>query len=336
MVPRQIAAVLERAPLGWFSDRVSDFADTLFDDVLVSVVSRGDGIFCQPINGMIASLLTMAGESACDQVRNNDDEVEDEQATRDEQARRQSGQSGSSAQTVDDGNSSGGNRSSSRNRRRHDGSAREPIDCAEQVENATGAAANTLRFTAVPSIVWEPAMNGNFAMHTWTWAKGHPRLFEPTQQGIAMADQGRRPAVTPNDGATAMAEYYFDCDKSWHDHCQKDALWAANWTARIRRFRSPVEEFRTVGLNTVEEFLSTMQQSVGEHAEEFVGDAINRLTGVSADNAVARWVGARIESVPLVHAISERIDQVVSDLRDASGIDALIDPRRYSDQEKIH
>jgi hypothetical protein len=133
-----------------------------------------------------------------------------------------------------------------------------------------------------------------------------------------------------------MAEFYFDCDEGWQDHCKKDAPWAANWTARMRRFRSPLEELRAVGLNTVEDLLSTLQQSIGEHANEIVGEAINRLTGVSADNGIAQWVGERIDSIPLVRAISERIDQVVGNARAASGIDDLIDPRRYSEQEKIH
>src|SRR5690606_24782543 len=105
---------------------------------------------------------------------------------------------------------------------------------------------------------------------------------------------------TPSTTAVAMAEYYFDCDEGWDEHCEPDALWSPNWTARIRRFRSPGEELARIGLDYGNDLLDTLQQSVGDHATDAIGGAIRRITGLPSDNGLALWLGEQIDRLPLV------------------------------------
>lgn len=316
-IPKQIASLLERAhfPL---AGRFSSLADTILDDIGGKVFGAGDGIFCQPLEGGISKIIDLIGsaaDSACDQVRQYDDEEENGAERREE---------------ADNGDEHNSDR---RHGRRADGSRRKPIDCGDAADSVEGAG---LSFEVKPAMVWTPASNGSVFMHTWSWATGEPRLFPSAQRGIGVADHGRLPSVTPSTTAVAMSEYYFDCTEEWDEKCEPDALWAPNWTARVRRFRSPGEEFLRIGLDSGTEFLDTLQQSVGDHASEAIGEVIHNVTGVPSDNPVARWLGEQIDRIPIVQEISQKIDSVVGGLRESTGIDELLDPRRYTNPDRIH
>jgi hypothetical protein len=79
-----------------------------------------------------------------------------------------------------------------------------------------------------------------------------------------------------------------------------------------------------------------MQQSVGDHATEIIGGAMQRFTGIHNDNGLARWFGEQIDKIPIVRELSEKIDSAVGGMRDATGVDDLLDPRRYTNPDRIH
>lgn len=340
-LPNQLSSLARRANLPG-SGRFDAVANTLLDDIGGRVIGAGDGLFCQPINGLISSLVDLLTEEACDQVRAEDQQLEDEAVLREEreerEAARRAEQGGDSANgdSADSDSAEREERRRERRGRRVDGSRREPLDCEGGIAAVPDQATAALTFTVAPAQVWSPAANGNVFFHSWSWVEGEPRFFPGDQQGVGIAAAGREPAVTPSTTAVAMAEYYFDCDEGWDEHCEPDALWAPNWTARMRRFRSPGEELGRIGLDYGTDLLDTLQQSVGDHASDEIGDEINDLTGLPSDNSLARWLGEQIDRLPVVREISETIDAAVGGMREASGLDDLLDPRGYTNPDRIH
>lgn len=329
-IPKQIASLIERTNIP-FSDKFKDLADVVLDDIGGHVFGAGDGLFCQPINGMISSLVSYAAGAACEQAQEIDQQAEDERAQQ-EEAERAANADPNQPEDPEEAEE----RRRRRGRRRSDGSRREPIDCEEGLAAQADQAADRLTFDARPSLVWKPAGNGNVFTHSWSWVQGEPRLFA-NQQRIARANRGSMPQITPATGATAMAEYYFDCEDGWDsEHCEWDAPWEPNWTARMRRFRSPGEELVRIGLDFGFEILETLQQSVGDHAAEIIGGAMRRAIGVHEENPLAQWLGQQIDNIPVVRELSEKIDSVVGGLREASGVDDLLSPRRYTDANRVH
>jgi hypothetical protein len=322
-LPNQAAAAADRLGLpGPFTS----IANTVIDDVLTHVLGSGDGLFCQPIDGLLTSLIDIVFgklEDACDAARQEDDKLEDaDQEKRDREAAAKNG----GKEKPSTGRGAGA-------RRRANGSTRDPLDCG--AATSPGGVAK-LEFAEVPAVMWGPAANGNAFMHVWSWAKGQPRLLGAARQGIGIAGGGVRPSVTPSSGGSATGEYYFDCDDTWADHCKEAAPWAPNWTARIRRYRAPGEELAAIGLSTGVAFLDDLQASIGDRVEDKVGEAIHDLTGASADNPIARWAGRIVEGLPVVHRISQGIDAAVGGFREHSGLNDLLDPRQLQNPDRIH
>ncbi|MET0342870.1 MAG: hypothetical protein ABW252_17825 [Polyangiales bacterium] len=316
-VPRQVVSAIERIGVPG-SGVFADVADAIFIDIADRVLGLGDGLFCQPINGLLTELISQVIGSGCDAVQQADDTAEDAEAERRRTARENDEEAPRPPRAG----------------RRSDGSRREAIDCSDPGGMAAARSATT--FDVSPAEMWQPAKNGNVFLHSWVYAQGQPRMFREVQAGIGMADRGRLPTVTPSNQATAMSEYYFDCEEEWTEKCEPMALWMPNWTARIRRFRSPGEELVRIGLDTGTELLETLQQSVGAHTTDLIGDVIHNVTGLNSDNALANWLGEQIDGIPLVQQLNERIDGAVGGLREATGVDALLDPRRYTDADRIH
>lgn len=346
-VPNQIMSVIETRIPGWaqvfVTGRVRSFLNMLIDDVGPKAFGAMDGIFCQPVSGMASSLLGFLNDQVCDRVdrataqHDQQDQQANEEAERQEQDNRNGQQTTDNRpQTVDDGRAGGAQQADGSNGRRPARGGGPANACGGEIGQGVDDVGRAAKFTSRPAIIWSSAKNGNVAMHVWSWAQGQPRLFRATQQGISIADKGRMPAVTPDDSAVAMSEFYFDCETAWTFECLEDAPWAPNWTARMRRFRDPLLQLQRVGLDTVTGLLDALEQSVGDHMNELTGEIIHNFTGFPVDNPVSRWIGDKVNEIPLVRQISDRVSGAVSSAREASGIDQLLDPRRLADQDRIH
>jgi hypothetical protein len=327
-VPKQIMSLVEKLPDppligGAFRHAVEGLIDVVIDDVIGKIFSSGDGIFCQPLTGMLTELLDATSDgSSCDKARKSDDDARSDRQSRADEVERDGG-------TLTQ---------KEKDQQKSDDDAK-PIDCKKGKDGNEDPEGHgeDLQFTAKPSKMWELAGNGNVFMHSWSWVSGQPQLFSWGNEGLALAGQGRAPAVTPSSGANAMAEFYFDCSKTWGDaSCGADAAWSPNWTARMRRFRSPGEGLMVIGLDTPTGWLDTLQQSIGDHAGDLATEVLEKLTGIKPRDAVSDWISQKVESIPVIHEISQKINSVVGGLRDSTGINDLLDPRNVTDERRIH
>lgn len=326
-VPNQLTALIDRLPLpgfgkGIFKRAVGGVVNALVDEVVPKVFATGDGIFCQPLTGLLTTLINNNSSRSCDEARSADDEARSDRQSQRDEATRDGGTLSTEQQDQQDADRSA-----------------KPVDCSkgnDKTKDPLGDGAG-VQFSSKPSKMWEMAGNGNVFMHSWSWVRGEPQLFAWGQEGLGIADRGRAPSVVPSPGANAMAEYYFDCDKTWGDAaCEPKATWSPNWTARMRRFRSPAEGLMVIAVDTPLGWLDTAQQSIGDHVGDITTEVLERLTGIHQRDAVSEWVSAQVEKIPFVSQLSDKIDSSVGGLRASTGIDDLLNPRNLSDERRIH
>jgi hypothetical protein len=326
-VPNQLQSAIEKLPVsnipfvgGFVENAFSELVEVLIGDVLETVFSKGDGVFCQPLVGVLTDLIPSGGKSkTCDAARSKDDKARKDRQERNEE------------KTKD-----GGTLSDEEQKQAEADKDPEKLKCRDKSKSPK-AEAGAIKFTAVPSKMWEMAGNGNVFMHSWSWVSGEPKLFQWGQEGLAIADNGRTPSVTPKTGADAMSEFYFDCDKTWGDaSCEKKGTWSPNWTARVRRFRSPLEGLLVIGVDTPTGWLDTAQQSIGDHVGDIATKALEKLTGIRERDAVSEWISRQVEKIPVIEKLSQKIDSAVGGLRDNTGIDDLLNPRNFTDEQRIH
>lgn len=332
-----ISLVIDKAP-GWVPDGMirgwlKPVTDVLFDDVGVKVFSLGDGMFCQPLTGGFMRLLSFIGQTACDEMENQSSS--DQQAEDDRRAAEaaSSGSSGSRPQTT--AGSSSSSSSSSSGGTHGSRPTTTSTSCGGAVEALTNAE-KLAGFSSTPMFVWHKAKNGNPVTHIWTWALGQPRLFAETRRGIGIANGGNQPAVQPSETAVAMSEFYFDCDKTWSPDCKDDAPWAPNWTARVRRFRSPMEELQTVGLSTPLGLLDSLQAPIGETITGLIGDSLHEATGLPGDNFLTRFIGQKIGEIQLVRDLSQTVAERAGQFESATGLDRFLEPRAHVEERRVH
>jgi hypothetical protein len=182
-------------------------------------------------------------------------------------------------------------------------------------------------------MVWTAAANGNVFMHTWTRVSGTPRLFNTDSQFLAMADRGRAPAVTPSAVAVAEAEFYCDCEGKWTE-CQSDALWAPNWTARMRRFRWPTEELAKMGRETVFNFGSVLSETAFEQAEGLLSRAFGQRNQFVGD-VFASFIVSNAQKIPLFEDLVEKANAAIAEGVEAAGLNDLLELRHHDDK-RIH
>lgn len=105
-------------------------------------------------------------------------------------------------------------------------STEEDQRCMDREEGEAREQERVRNLDSVPAAVYGLAKNGNPFLHVWSLVN----------------------EVVPDDSdsagrqAVAEAEYYFDCDSTWDDGCNDDAMWRPGWTARMRRYRMPYDE----------------------------------------------------------------------------------------------
>lgn len=318
IIPNQIAAFTQQIPL--IGGELKKVEDAILDDIGRKVLGAGDGIFCQPIQGILAKLAEMLGEKVCGFIDSRADEKYDEK----------------DAKAKADAEASGKEAPKPAERPKKDP---RPNGCAQMLlgkSGLLGQVADKSTFETSSAKVWDPAANGSPFMHVWTWAEATPRMWQSDQRGVAIADHGRGPDIGEIKGAVAMAEFYFDCAGPWEEACEWDAPWAPAWTARIRRYRTPIEDLQNVGLATVTEILDDMERSVGEIAGEAVGEAFGRLTGLPSEGPVSELVTGWINKLPFMDSLNAKIKEVVSSQREKRGLNELLDPRRITEERRVH
>jgi hypothetical protein len=159
-------------------------------------------------------------------------------------------------------------------------------------------------------------------------------MFNHDTQLIAMADAGRRPSVTPSDVAVAQAEYYVDCTDKW-SACQDDAMWAPNWTARMRRFRWPQEELAKMGKETVLNAGTVLQDVAFDQGQEFLASLIGNKAGDFAGEAISNLIITQVRKWDYFDQLVQKANEAIKDGAEAAGLGELLEIRN-PDEKRIH
>ena len=294
-----------------------------------TLAEAGDGLLCQPVNNIIAKLAELVAGTvdrnvagkACGQEA--DDKASDDRKRAEAEAKTPNADG--TARTPPPPPTAAERREASRRRK-------------TQVDGCTtNVAASLSKSTDIsvpPAMVWSAAANGNVFMHTWSRVSGTPRLFRSDTALVSMAGNGTTPRVTPSTVAVAEAEYYVDCEDVW-SACQDDAMWAPNWTARMRRFRWPHEELAKMGKETVLNAGSVLQDVAFEQGQEFLGNLIGRKTGDWAGEVIAELVISKVREWDYFATLVDKANQAIADGLEAAGLSELLD-MRDEDNPRIH
>lgn len=184
-------------------------------------------------------------------------------------------------------------------------------------------------FDVVSAKMWEPAANGNVVLQAWSFVYTTPRMYFGDRQGMEIAGQGRKVQTVPQQRSVAEAEYYFDCNKIW-DKCKEDAVWAPNWTARMRRFRFPGGEMRRLGLDYP-------LLSGGLRGASGLPGGLGNLAGQSI---ISGFIGEQLRKLPLIGEITTAIGSAFSELGNAAEIDGalntLLELDSSNDKRRVH
>ena len=186
-----------------------------------------------------------------------------------------------------------------------------------------------------PAKVWDLASNGNLFLQTWSHVSATPRLFLADTDGISFAGGGRDPGVEPSESANAEAEYYFDCAGPWSDDaCGLDALWAPNWTARVRRYRGPIEQTLAQFPRYGADLLATVQEGLGRGPGAFAAEQLGRA--VPGASGLAGFIEAQINQIGFLNDIFGAAEAALGEISDRFGLAALLDPTNVVDERRIH
>jgi hypothetical protein len=203
--------------------------------------------------------------------------------------------------------------------------------CASDV---VGELSKSTDISVPPAMVWTAAANGNAFMHAWSRVSGTPRMFNHDSQFVAMADRGRTPTVTPSTVAVAEAEYYVDCEDKW-SACQDDAMWAPNWTARMRRFRWPTEELAKMGKETVLNGGTVLQDVVFDQGQQILADLIGKKTGEFGGEAISNLIITQVRKWDYFDKLVQKANEAIKEGADAAGLGELLEIRN-PDEKRIH
>jgi hypothetical protein len=319
IIPHQAAELTRHIPV--VGDDLYKAEDAIFNDIARKVFGAGDGIFCQPIQGLLGQLLELLADKACGFVDSRAQEKQDDVAAAEEQARAQSG---------DDRRPRPNNPGSRTNQR--GGGCRDLIFKTLKLDDIVSES----RFEVSAARVWFPAANGSPLTHVWTWAEAPSRMWTRDQHGMSVAARGKQPELGKIKGAVALAEFYYDCAAGWEHRCEWDAMWAPAWTARIRRYRPPLRELTDVGLSMLTVTLDELERSMSEVAGEKAGELLHEWTGLPAEGPLSTVVTSFINSWDWFQDINNYTKKIVKNARASSGLNDLLNPRNYSEPDRVH
>jgi hypothetical protein len=335
VIPDQVSELINKwgdsvgGIVGWALRRGLNMTWNALRDPIDTIAEAGDGLLCQPVNHIIAALAERVAGTVQNDVA---DRACGREADDHEQEARDRAEAENNVPNPD------GTRNpplppptaeeQRASRRRRDRAAGE---CSA---NVAGPLSRSTDISVPPAAVWTAAANGNPFLHTWSRVSGSPRMFNQDSQLIAMADRGRTPAVTPSTSAVAMAEYYVDCEDKW-SACQDDAMWAPNWTARIRRFRWPQEELAKMGQETALNAGSVLQDVAFDQGQQFLADLIGSRTGEFAGEAISNLIITQVRRWDYFDQLVQKANDAVRDGVEAAGLGELLEIRD-PDERRIH
>lgn len=335
ILPEQILELIDKfadkAP--WpFGGLVSKGLHTTWDAIsgpIETLAESGDGILCQPVNHLIAALAEKVAGTVQDDVadkacgQEQDDQAENERKAAEEENAKPNAD-GSKKPPLEEPSESDKRSAKKKRDKAADG-------CATDV---VGELSKSTDISVPPAAMWSGAANGNPFLHSWSRVSGTPRMFNSDSQFIAIADSNRRPTVTPSNTAVAMAEYYVDCDGSWGD-CSGDALWAPNWTARIRRYRSPAEELAKMGKEAVLNGGDVLKDVAFDQGEEFLADLIGKKAGEYGGEAIASLIVEQVKKWDYFDQLVDKANSAIKTGAEAAGLGDLLEMRK-PDEKRIH
>lgn len=294
-----------------------------------TLAESGDGLMCQPVNHIIAALAEKVAGTVQDDVADKACGQEADDKTEEERKQAEA----ENAVPNADGTKKPPLKEPTAAEKRGAKQKRDTqVDgCAT---NVVGELAKSTDISVPPAAVWSAAANGNVFMHSWSRVSGTPRMFSHDAQFVAMADRGRMPTVTPSHVAVAEAEFYVDCSDKW-SACSDDAMWAPNWTARIRRFRWPTEELAKLGKETVLNAGSVLQEVAFEQGQQFLEDMISKQTGDYAGEAISSLIVTQVRKWDYFDQLVQKANEAIKDAADAAGLGDLLE-MRDPDQKRIH
>jgi hypothetical protein len=335
VIPDQVAELIEKwgdsvgGIVGWALRKGLNATWNAIKDPIDTLAEAGDGLLCQPVNHLIAALAEkVAGtveknvsDKACGQEADDKAKEERDKAIAENNIPNPDGTRKPPLPPP----TAAEQRAARQKRDKAVG------DCKSKL---AGDLSKSTDISVPPAMVWTAAANGNPFMHTWSRVSGSPRMFNHDSQLIAMADRGRTPAVTPSDTAVAMAEYYVDCSDKW-SACQDDAMWAPNWTARIRRFRWPQEELAKMGKETALNAGTVLQDVAFDQGQEFLASLIGSKTGEFAGEAISNLIITQVRKWDYFDQLVQKANEAVKDGVEAAGLGQLLEIRN-PDERRIH
>ena len=310
IVPNQVKELTKSIPV--IGDDLYAAEETIFNDVARKVFGAGDGIFCQPVQGMLAKLLDLLADKACGFIDGQTQAKEDNVARAAEERGEQPAGRG--------------------DQRSRGGGCRDLIFNTLKLDEI--ADKSTVEVSSAK--VWFPAANGSPLTHIWTWAEATPRMWTSDRHRIGIAARGKQPDAGEIKGSVAEAEFYFDCAAGWEHACEWDAMWAPAWTARMRRYRSPPRELADVGLSMLTVQLDELERSMAEVAGEKIGEKLHEWTGLPAEGPVSTLVTNFINSWDWFQDINNFTSKQVKDFRSKSGLNDMLNPRNYAEPDRVH
>jgi hypothetical protein len=346
ILPKQLVAWLDGVKIPLLGNQLKKTTDAVLNDVATKVLGVGDGIFCQPAVGAFGTLIEMAADKLCGFANEKTESAEQAQADFEAEEERKREQANGGDSTRDNGADSNrtgtqtsGRSSSSRSGSSRGGAAGGGNICADVMKPFLAKLTDQLTFdrNVASAAMWAPAANGSPTTHVWSYAQATPRMWQTDRQGIAMAARGSKvPDIGDIPGASALGEFYFDCAAGWEHACEWDAMWAPGWTARLRRYRPPLRELADVGLNAVDVMLDELQRPLGEIVGEKVGEAVHAKTGLPAESPVSSFVGAFVDTFPFAQLYKENVASQIKFRRERSGLNEILNPRRYQNENEVH
>ena len=330
VIPDQIVELIDKfagkagGPVGWALEKGLKGTWNAIKEPINTLAEAGDGLLCQPVNHLIAALAEKvagtvdknAAGKACGGEADDQADQERKQEEADAAAQGKPPPPPPTAAERRDAND--------RRKRQVDG-------CTE---NIVSQLSKSTDISVPPAMVWSAAANGNVFMHTWSRVNGTPRLWNRDAQFISIAAKGQSPAVAPSSVAVAEAEYYVDCEDEW-SACQDDALWAPNWTARMRRFRWPQEELAKMGKETVLNAGSVLQDVAFEQGQEVLSNLLGKKTGDFAGEALAEFIVSNVRKWDYFDKLVDKANDAIAEGVEAAGLSDLLETST-PDEKRIH
>lgn len=158
---------------------------------------------------------------------------------------------------------------------------------ASDTKRSTGYA---LTECATPAKVWEWAINGNLFMRSFADVAKDKPMAERDARGLEVADGAQTGNVESlaDEGVSAHAEMYFDCEGKWMDGCRGDAPWQIRWRARLRR----VQPLRRLLATAIEPGIVATLSRMVEGGSDLLNsglDKVPRFPRILAPNVGDTW-----------------------------------------------